>query len=141
MKRVIGISLLLFAGVAFAGDNVGPSNNNGPVFGGGDGGNAFASGGNATAGAISTSGASARQDQLQGQGQLQGQAQKQSQGNVQQSSTGGNTLTVNEAPIPAVTQQDINYGGDYKVRNVPGVVAPNIYPSAPCMRSMENGNG
>jgi hypothetical protein len=48
-------------------------------------------------------------------------------------STGGNTLTVNEAPIPANTS--VSYGGEYTVKGVPNVVVGNVYPTAPCMGS------
>ena len=47
--------------------------------------------------------------------------------------TGGNSLTVNEAPIPAATS--VTYGGEYTVKNVPTVVTGNVYPTAPCMGS------
>ena len=49
--------------------------------------------------------------------------------------TGGNSLTVNEAPIPAVTSNTTTYGGEYTVKNVPAVVTGNVYPTAPCMGS------
>ena len=45
--------------------------------------------------------------------------------------SGGNSLTVNEAAIPADTTVEI--------KNVPNVYAPNIYPSAPCMGSSSVG--
>lgn len=48
-------------------------------------------------------------------------------------SNGGNTLTVNEAPIPANTS--VTYGGEYTVKGVPNVVTGNVYPTAPCMGS------
>jgi hypothetical protein len=49
--------------------------------------------------------------------------------------TGGNSLTVNEAPIPAVTSNTTTYGGEYTVKTVPAVVTGNVYPTAPCMGS------
>lgn len=52
---------------------------------------------------------------------------------VSGSSSGGNSLTVNEAPIPADTS--VRYGGSYTVKNVPSVVTGNVYPTAPCMGS------
>lgn len=105
------------------------------------------------------------QGQAQGQGQLQGQAQSvnvsnrisndvrananafaaaqaNAKSNAQnltttdvRNNTGGNSLTVNEAPIPAVTSNTTTYGGEYTVKNVPAVVTGNVYPTAPCMGS------
>ena len=48
-------------------------------------------------------------------------------------SNGGNSLTVNEAPIPANTS--VSYGGEYTVKGVPNVVVGNVYPTSPCMGS------
>jgi len=48
-------------------------------------------------------------------------------------SNGGNSLTVNEAPIPADTS--VRYSGDYTVKNTPGIALGNVYPTAPCMGS------
>jgi hypothetical protein len=100
---------------------------------------------------------------IQGQDQNQGQAQGQAQGLINANSievsnrigndvrnrasaqnltttdvrtnNGGNTLTVNEAPIPANTTQAITYGGKYEVKNVPNVFSGNVYPTSPCMGS------
>jgi hypothetical protein len=98
------------------------------------------------------------QGQAQGQAQLQGQVQGQAQftnvsnrisndsrANAKAFSTsgatsgataasGGNILTVNEAPIPANTTQTIHQDS-YTVRGVPNVLSGNIYPTAPCMGS------
>ena len=108
------------------------------------------------------------QNQGQAQGQLQGQAQGQLQGQAQglinapntrisndsraatrsvasnltttdvRSATGGNTLVVNEAPIPAVTLQEIRQN-DYTVKNVPSIALGNTYPTSPCMGSSQVG--
>lgn len=103
---------------------------------------------------------STNQNQLQGQGQAQGQMQGQGQGQGQaqgqvlvnapntnidnasramarayaKSSSGGNTLTVNEAPIPVETRQVI-HNDSYTVKGVPNVFSGNVYPTAPCMGS------
>jgi len=50
---------------------------------------------------------------------------------------GGNTLTVNEAAIPADTS--VRYSGGYEVKNVPGFALGNVYPTAPCMGSSQVG--
>jgi hypothetical protein len=99
------------------------------------------------------------QGQLQGQAQGQGQGQGQAQGLVNvnapntrisndsraaavaftksnsASSSGGNTMVVNEAAIPADTTQAIQYGGTYTVKGVPNVYGGNVFPTAPCMGS------
>lgn len=49
------------------------------------------------------------------------------------SNSGGNTLTVNEAPIPANTR--VEQAGKVEVKSVPNVFAGNVYPTAPCMGS------
>ncbi len=49
-------------------------------------------------------------------------------------SNGGNSLTVNAAPIPTQTTTRIEQN-DYTVRNVPSVFSGNVYPTAPCMGS------
>jgi len=49
------------------------------------------------------------------------------------SGSGGNTLTVNEAAIPADTS--VTYGGTYTVKNTPAFALGNVYPTAPCMGS------
>lgn len=98
------------------------------------------------------------QGQAQGQGQLQGQAQsvnvsnrisndirnnasawqaqmqQQRQQQATSVNTGNNSLTVNEAAIPAVTQQYVHQDS-YTVKNVPNVFSGNVYPTAPCMGS------
>jgi hypothetical protein len=48
--------------------------------------------------------------------------------------SGGNTLVVNEAPIPANTTQTIHQDS-YTVKGVPNVFSGNVYPTAPCMGS------
>jgi hypothetical protein len=100
------------------------------------------------------------QNQGQAQGQLQGQGQAQmtnvsnrisneirnnalsfaaggtagaTSRSTSSSASGGNVLTVNEAPIPAVTRTE--YGGEYIVKGVPNVFSGNVYPTAPCMGS------
>jgi hypothetical protein len=45
-----------------------------------------------------------------------------------------NSLTVNEAPIPANTTQSIHQDS-YTVKGVPNVFSGNVYPTAPCMGS------
>jgi hypothetical protein len=97
---------------------------------------------------------SANAMQGQAQGQFQGQGQAQSTivsnrisndvrtnaaafagaGSLSNSSSGGNTLVVNEAPIPASTYQEIKQN-DYTIKNVPSVFSGNVYPTAPCMGS------
>ena len=106
-----------------------------------------------------------KQGQLQGQaqGQLQGQAQGQiginksynsnynkasAYSGASSYSKGGNAkqaqgqvgIVANKGNSNAITFQDsgrsdVQYSGGYKVKNVPSVVAPNIYPSSPCMGS------
>jgi hypothetical protein len=103
---------------------------------------------------------STNQYQGQAQGQLQGQGQAQmtnvsnrisneirnnalsfaaggtagaTSRSTSSSASGGNVLTVNEAPIPAVTRTE--YGGEYIVKGVPNVFSGNVYPTAPCMGS------
>lgn len=49
-------------------------------------------------------------------------------------SNGGNSLTVNAAPIPTQTTTRIEQN-DYTVKNVPSVFSGNVYPTAPCMGS------
>jgi len=49
-------------------------------------------------------------------------------------SNGGNTLTVNTAPIPTQTTTRIEQS-DYTVKNVPSVFSGNVYPTSPCMGS------
>ena len=49
-------------------------------------------------------------------------------------SNGGNSLTVNAAPIPTQTTTRIEQS-DYTVKNVPSVFSGNVYPTAPCMGS------
>lgn len=139
-------SVLVFAVLsasALAADN---SNNNGPVFGGGD--------------AI----ANQSQGQAQGQAQLQGQGQEQSitiginnridndvrasaaafagstsisesnstSGASSSSSSGGNVQTINDSG-------ERHYSGSYTVKNVPTAIAPSVYPTAPCMGSTSAG--
>jgi hypothetical protein len=106
---------------------------------------------------------STNQYQGQAQGQLQGQAQGQGQaqmtnvavsnrisneirnnalsfaaggtaGSTSTSASGGNTLVVNEAPIPANTTQSIHQDS-YTIKGVPNVFSGNVYPTAPCMGS------
>ena len=48
-----------------------------------------------------------------------------------------NTLTVNEAAIPADTS--VRYSGGYEVKNVPSFALGNVYPTAPCMGSSQVG--
>lgn len=96
---------------------------------------------------------SPRQDQGQAQGQAQLQGQAQGQGQAQLSSnrntagaaaqannSQGNTqaITVNEAAIPATTYQEIRQN-DYTVRTPAAIVAPNVYPTAPCLGSWSAG--
>jgi hypothetical protein len=50
---------------------------------------------------------------------------------------GGNTLTVNEAAIPANTS--VTYAGKYEVKNTPGIALGNVYPTSPCMGSSQVG--
>ncbi len=106
-----------------------------------------------------------KQGQLQGQaqGQLQGQAQGQiginksynsnynkasaysgassySKGGNAQQAQGQVGILKNQGNSNDITFQDsgrsdVQYSGGYKVKNVPSVVAPNIYPSSPCMGS------
>ena len=148
MKKFFAIILTLFATSAFA---LGLGNDN--------------PGGTATAiqnqGQNQQQGQA--QGQLQGQGQAQftnvnvsnrisndvrananafAAAQANAKSNAQnltttdvRNNTGGNSLTVNEAPIPAVTSNTTTYGGEYTVKNVPAVVTGNVYPTAPCMGS------
>jgi len=133
MKRILVTFLCLFATSAFA---IGLGNDN--------------------------PGGTANQLQGQNQGQAQGQAQGQLQGQAQaataisgaaagasvvsgisnetraaglaQANNGG--ITINEAPIPAVTStyQRVEQN-DYTIRNVPNVFSGNVYPTAPCMGS------
>lgn len=97
---------------------------------------------------------STNQNQLQGQVQGQAQGQGQAQftnvsnrisndsranaaafaGAAAKSNSGGNTLVVNEAPIPANTTQSIHQDS-YTVKGVPNVFSGNVYPTAPCMGS------
>jgi hypothetical protein len=102
------------------------------------------------------------QAQGQAQGQLQGQAQAQGQGQAQLANADSRSraqayaaalsrsqannsqtlsvtpapvsLTVNEAPIPANTRQEIHQD-TLNVRSVPNVFGGNVYPTAPCMGS------
>lgn len=53
-------------------------------------------------------------------------------------SNGGNTLTVNEAPIPTSTRTEIQ-NSDYTIKNVPAFALGNVYPTAPCMGSSQVG--
>lgn len=143
MKRILLVVAAMFATSAFA---LGLGNDN--------------PGGNSTNFNTNTQG----QNQGQAQGQLQGQGQAQftnvdvsnrisndvranaaafaaggsaksgsnSGGNTL--SNGGNSLTVNAAPIPTHTTTRIEQN-DYTVRNVPSVFSGNVYPTAPCMGS------
>jgi hypothetical protein len=91
---------------------------------------------------------STNQNQLQLQGQTQGQVlinapntriDNGSRASAlafakSASNSGGNSLTVNEAPIPSVTTANINQN-DFTVKNVPNVFGGNVYPTAPCMGS------
>jgi hypothetical protein len=96
------------------------------------------------------------QNQGQAQGQLQGQGQAQmtnvsnrisneirnnalsfagaASGSTSTSASGGNTLVVNEAPIPANTTQSIHQDS-YTIKGVPNVFSGNVYPTSPCMGS------
>lgn len=49
-------------------------------------------------------------------------------------SSGGNVqnTTITES-------SSLDYSGSYKVKNTPGVIAPNTYPTAPCMGSSSVG--
>lgn len=115
---------------------------------------AFALGfGNDNQGGTGIATATQGQNQGQNQGQLQGQGQAQFT-NVDVSnrisndvrsnaaafagggsaSSGGNSLTVNAAPIPTQTTTRIEQS-DYTVKNVPAVFSGNVYPTAPCMGS------
>jgi len=105
------------------------------------------------------------QAQGQAQGQLQGQGQGQAQGQIginksynsnynkasaysgassyskggsaQQGQVGilKNQGNSNDITFQDSGRSDVQYSGGYKVKNVPAVVAPNIYPSSPCMGS------
>jgi hypothetical protein len=96
------------------------------------------------------------QNQGQAQGQLQGQTQaaigvgiagvkSNISNDVRNRATSsannlGNSLTVNEAPIPANTTQTI-HNSDYTVKNVPNVLTGSVYPTAPCMGGSQVGAG
>jgi hypothetical protein len=86
------------------------------------------------------------QGQTQGQGQLQGQALISNISSdvrnraTSQANNLGNSLTVNEAPIPENTTQTIR-NSDYTVKNVPSVLTGSVYPTAPCMGSSQAGVG
>ena len=130
MKKVILFCLALFASAAFATERQ-------PT--GGDA--------TAVAGASAVAGAAAlnntnvsvsnriSNDVRANASAFQAQAQKQSQVQAASANSGGNSLTVNEAPIPAVTSNTTTYGGEYTVKNVPAVFSGNVYPTAPCMGS------
>jgi hypothetical protein len=84
-----------------------------------------------------------RQDQAQLQGQAQASSNRNSNRTVagaQANNTQGNlqTITVNEAPIPAVTYQEVRQN-DYTVRTPAAIVTPNVYPTAPCLGSWSAG--
>ncbi len=49
----------------------------------------------------------------------------------------GNTLTINEAPIPANTR--VEQAGKVEVKSAPNVFLGNQYPTAPCMGSTQLG--
>lgn len=149
MKKLFAaLVLAVFSLAALAG-----SNNNGPVFGGGD---AIAS---------QTQGQGQAQGQLQGQGQAQsttigiginnridnevranatafagsasdstsGASSSSSSGDsLSSSSSGGNTQTINDSG-------ERHYSGSYTVKNVPTAIAPSVYPTAPCMGSTSAG--
>jgi hypothetical protein len=96
------------------------------------------------------------QNQGQAQGQLQGQTQaaigvgiavvKSNISNdvrnraISSANNLGNSLTVNEAPIPANTSERLHID-DYSVKNVPSVLTGSVYPTAPCMGSSQAGVG
>jgi hypothetical protein len=86
------------------------------------------------------------QVQTQGQGQLQGQALISNISSdvrnraTSQANNLGNSLTVNEAPIPANTSERLHID-DYTVKNVPNVLTGSVYPTAPCMGSSQAGVG
>ena len=67
-----------------------------------------------------------------GGGDAKSVSQSSSGGNTL--SNGGNSLTVNAAPIPTQTTTRIEQS-DYTVKNVPSVFSGNVYPTAPCMGS------
>jgi hypothetical protein len=47
----------------------------------------------------------------------------------------GNDISINFDAVKPLATTTLNYDGDYTIRNVPNVVVPNIYPTAPCMGS------
>lgn len=116
-------------------------------------------GGNADASAAAAASASASQRQGQAQGQIQGQGQAQgliNSNDIRNTTTNvvapvtasgavgvgsqGQSVDINQNYIvPA--NQTLTYGGQYEVKNVPNVIAPNIYPTGTCMGSTSAGVG
>lgn len=65
-----------------------------------------------------------------------GGSAKQAQGQVGILKNQGNS---NNITFQDSGKADVQYSGGYEVKNVPAVVAPNIYPSSPCMGSSSAG--
>lgn len=126
MKKVILFCLALFATSAFATERPQTSGDATAVAGASS---------VAVAGAVASAGVNARisNDIRNNASAWQAQMQQQRQQQATSVNTGNNSLTVNEAPIPANTS--VTYGGEYTVKNVPAVVTGNVYPTAPCMGS------
>lgn len=110
-----------------------------PFLGGGGDANADASA-RATALSNSTSSANAVQGQIQGQAQSTKVGVGVSVGGQSSTTTVGGqsmSMTYNEAEVPAL--QEIRSSGRVEVENVPDVVAPSAYPTAPCRIAVSAG--
>ena len=128
MKKVILFCLALFATSAFATERPQTSGDATAVAGASS---------VAVAGAVASVGVNARisNDIRNNASAWQAQMQQQRQQQATSVNTGNNSLTVNEAAIPAVTSNTTTYGGEYTVKSVPNVFSGNVYPTAPCMGS------
>lgn len=153
-SKILAVAVLLaFSGVAFA-----QANGNAGTCGFG----ASCDGGiGQNQGQAQGQGQGQAQGQLQGQGQAQGQGQiginksynsnsnkasaysgasSYSKGGNAQQAQGQVGIVANKGNSNNITFQDsgradVHYSGSYELKNVPAVVAPNIYPSSPCMGS------
>jgi hypothetical protein len=127
MKKVILFCLALFATSAFATERPQTSGDATAVAGASS---------VAVAGAVASAGVNARisNDIRNNASAWQAQMQQQRQQQATSVNTGNNSLTVNEAAIPAVTQQYVHQDS-YTVKTVPNVFSGNVYPTAPCMGS------
>jgi hypothetical protein len=70
---------------------------------------------------------------------LAGAASKSVSTTASSATNGNNTLTVNEAPIPADTTSRVTQRGTVTIKNTPDLTIANVHPTAPCIIGVSAG--